>query len=91
MTRFANAVGTQADFITHYGPSGSFNTLFNGKNINPVGPGGEAFQWTVQPCRKHRFRIINRSVWSPSSRNQLLTIIVALRKTCTLLASMPIT
>ncbi|KAK4941553.1 hypothetical protein LTR10_018572 [Elasticomyces elasticus] len=58
---FANAVGTQADLITHYGPGGSFNTLFNGKNINPVGPGGEAFQWTVQPCRKHRFRIINSS------------------------------
>jgi hypothetical protein len=59
---FANAVGTQADLITHYGPGGSFNTLFNGKNINPVGPGGDAFQWTVTPCRKHLFRIINRSV-----------------------------
>ncbi|KAK5193701.1 hypothetical protein LTR99_006070 [Exophiala xenobiotica] len=58
---FANAVGTQADLITHYGPGGSFNTLFNGKNINPVGPGGEAFQWTVTPCRKHLFRIINSS------------------------------
>ncbi|KAL6243517.1 hypothetical protein RBB50_009510 [Rhinocladiella similis] len=58
---FANAVGTQADLITHYGPGGSFNTLFNGKNINPVGPGGKPFEWTVTPCRKHLFRIINSS------------------------------
>ncbi|EXJ80094.1 hypothetical protein A1O3_08380 [Capronia epimyces CBS 606.96] len=47
--------------IAHFGPGGSFNTLFNGKNKNPDGQAGESFQWSVKPCRKHLFRIINSS------------------------------
>jgi hypothetical protein len=50
--------------IAHYGPGGSVNTLFNGKNKNPdkLPAGGSPWSWGVKPCRKHLFRIINRFV-----------------------------
>ncbi|OCT45471.1 hypothetical protein CLCR_01580 [Cladophialophora carrionii] len=63
---YTNTAAAQAAVIAHFGPGGSFNTLFNGKNKNPdpVGPGGAPFSWGLKPCRKHLFRIINRLVLS---------------------------
>ncbi|RYP33276.1 hypothetical protein DL767_004829 [Monosporascus sp. MG133] len=40
----------------------SDNVLFNGKNINPLGPGGEYSKLTLTPGKRHRLRLINPSV-----------------------------
>lgn len=40
----------------------SDNILFNGKNINPLGEGGEYSNLTLTPGKAHRLRFINPSV-----------------------------
>jgi len=42
-------------------PPPSDNVLFNGKNINPKGPGGEYATVKVTPGKRHRLRLINTS------------------------------
>jgi FtsP/CotA-like multicopper oxidase with cupredoxin domain len=37
------------------------NYMLNGKNLSPDGKSGKATQWTVEPGKKHLFRIINSS------------------------------
>jgi FtsP/CotA-like multicopper oxidase with cupredoxin domain len=50
------------DTLTRPGAPASDNVLFNGKNINPLGPGGEYAKLTLTPGRRHRLRLINPSV-----------------------------
>jgi FtsP/CotA-like multicopper oxidase with cupredoxin domain len=50
------------DTLTRPGAPASDNVLFNGKNINPNGPGGEYSTLTLTPGRRHRLRLINPSV-----------------------------
>ncbi|OAP61541.1 hypothetical protein AYL99_03744 [Fonsecaea erecta] len=40
------------------------NYMVNGKNLSPDGSSGKATQWTVEPGKKHLFRIINSSAQS---------------------------
>ncbi|KAI1495707.1 probing oxygen channels in Melanocarpus Albomyces laccase [Biscogniauxia marginata] len=49
----------------------SDNVLFNGSNINPVGPGGEYSRVTLTPGKRHRLRLIN-----PSSEHNFQVSIV---------------
>ncbi|KIW99467.1 uncharacterized protein Z518_11206 [Rhinocladiella mackenziei CBS 650.93] len=58
---FPVSAAAMASRIAHVGPAGSFNTLFNGKNKSPDGSAGQSFEWSVKPCKKHLFRIINSS------------------------------
>lgn len=44
------------------GAPDSGNVLFNGKNINPLGEGGEYSTLTLTPGKSHRLRLINPSV-----------------------------
>ncbi|ETI24015.1 hypothetical protein G647_03384 [Cladophialophora carrionii CBS 160.54] len=79
---YTNTAAAQAAVIAHFGPGGSFNTLFNGKNKNPdpVGPGGAPFSWGLKPCRKHLFRIINSSTqnsWIVSFDSHKMTVVAA--------------
>ncbi|KAI0021765.1 multicopper oxidase-domain-containing protein [Xylariomycetidae sp. FL0641] len=61
-------------------PPPSDNVLFNGKNINPDGPGGEYSQLTLTPGKRHRLRLINPSVehnYQVSIAGHDLTVIAA--------------
>ncbi|KAI1637751.1 probing oxygen channels in Melanocarpus Albomyces laccase [Biscogniauxia mediterranea] len=49
----------------------SDNVLFNGSNINPVGPGGQYSKVTLTPGKRHRLRLIN-----PSSEHNFQVSIV---------------
>ena len=48
--------------LTSPAPPDSDNVLFNGKNINPLGEGGEYSVVTLEPNKTHRLRLINPSV-----------------------------
>ncbi|CAJ2504677.1 Uu.00g120710.m01.CDS01 [Anthostomella pinea] len=50
------------DTMVSPAPPASDNVLFNGKNINPVGSGGEYSKLTFTPGKRHRLRFINPSV-----------------------------
>ncbi|KAK7755102.1 laccase, multicopper oxidase, benzenediol:oxygen oxidorectuctase [Diatrype stigma] len=52
---------TQVVMATPGAPD-SDNVLFNGKNINPLGEGGEYSKLTFTPGKRHRLRLINPSV-----------------------------
>ncbi|TPX16356.1 uncharacterized protein E0L32_004005 [Thyridium curvatum] len=48
--------------LVNGGPPDSDNILFRGKNINPLGAGGQYDRLTLTPGKKHLLRLINPSV-----------------------------
>ncbi|KAK0615565.1 Cupredoxin [Bombardia bombarda] len=61
-------------------PPPSDNLLFNGKNINPLGPGGEYAKVKLAAGKRHRLRLINTSAdntFSISIVGHTMTVISA--------------
>lgn len=59
-------------------PPPSDNVFFNGKNINPSGPGGSYQRFTLTPGKRHLLRLINPSVentFTVSLANHSFTVI----------------
>ena len=64
--------------IAHFGPGPTFNYLLNGANTLPDLSAGKHALWSVQPGKKHLFRIINSSsqnMWSVHFDNHKMTVI----------------
>ncbi|KZL76688.1 multicopper oxidase, partial [Colletotrichum tofieldiae] len=58
----ADRLERQAELVSNGAPPASDNILFNGKNINPLGAGGQYQKTRLTPGKKHRLRLINTSV-----------------------------
>ncbi|KAK1986185.1 multicopper oxidase [Colletotrichum cereale] len=57
----ADRLERQAELVSNGAPPASDNILFNGKNINPLGAGGQYQKTRLTPGKKHRLRLINTS------------------------------
>ncbi|KAK2053617.1 multicopper oxidase [Colletotrichum caudatum] len=58
----ADRLERKGELVVNGGAPPSDNILFNGKNINPLGPGGQYQKTRLTPGKKHRLRLINTSV-----------------------------
>ncbi|GKT49106.1 laccase [Colletotrichum spaethianum] len=58
----ADHLERQAELVSNGPPPASDNILFNGKNINPLGAGGQYQKTRLTPGKKHLLRLINTSV-----------------------------
>ncbi|KAK1955884.1 multicopper oxidase [Colletotrichum sublineola] len=58
----ADRLERRAELVSNGPPPASDNILFNGKNINPFGPGGQYQKTRLTPGKKHLLRLINTSV-----------------------------
>ena len=58
----ADRLQRRSELVKNGPPPKSDNILFNGTNINPLGPGGSYSTVTLEPGKKHRLRLINTSV-----------------------------
>ncbi|KAK1996878.1 multicopper oxidase [Colletotrichum falcatum] len=58
----ADRLERKAELVSNGAPPASDNILFNGKNINPFGQGGQYLKTRLTPGKKHLVRLINTSV-----------------------------